>query len=267
MPTLAYTRFVIVSHLRCGTHMLRTMLESHPQIVCQSEVFNSDNPNLPYPLSTPTSEVLERWVYRPFPDAILCVGFVLQAYHPFGLKAFPGIRENPLWADIWPLLENTPGLRVIHLRRENLLRRHLSHILARKTGSWHQWDRDRALQVSHLERPPLVEPDRARRPPVRLEPDRLRLDFEEIEGLHRRVAHRFGDGAYLALRYEDLCSDPNRVGRALLSFLKVAASSLCPAVEKLEYRPLSASIENYEELRRAFSGTRWQRFFEDGQVG
>lgn len=260
---MGYTRFVIVSHLRCGTHMLRTMLESHPEIVCQSEVFNSDNPNLPYPLQTPTREVLDRWVYRRLPAEVRCVGFVLQAYHPFGLKAFPGIRENSLWADIWPLLEGMPGLRVIHLQRENLLRRHLSHILARKTGSWHDWDRDRVWNVSHIEKPSLCILNQLSRPSVRLESDRLRLDFEDIEQLHRRVTLRFRDLAYFPLRYEDLCADPDRVAAELLHFLGAAVTPLCPAVVKLEHRPPAVSIENYEELRQAFIGTRWQRFFDD----
>ncbi|MCG6863124.1 MAG: hypothetical protein LJE70_17900 [Chromatiaceae bacterium] len=260
---MAYTRFVIVSHLRSGTHLLRTMLESHPQIVCQTEVFNSDNPNLPYPLSTATREILERWVYRPFPEEIHCAGFVLQAYHPFGLKAFPGIRENPLWADVWPLLEGTSGLRVIHLRRANLLRRHLSHILARKTGSWHDWDSDRVWNVSHIQQPSLRKPDRPSRPSVRLDPDRLRLDFEDVERLHRRVVFRFRHTPYFPLSYEDLCADPGKVGDELLSFLGVGVEALHPAVAKLENRPLAVSIENYDELRRAFAATRWQSFFAD----
>lgn len=260
---MSYTRFVIISHLRCGTHMLRTMLESHREIVCQSEVFNSDSRNLPYPLTTPTREVLNRWVYRPLPAKTRCVGFVLQAYHPFGLRAFPGIRENPLWGDIWALLEGMPGLRVIHLRRENLLRRHLSHVLARKTGSWHDWDRERVWNVSHMEQPSIGDLNRLSRPSVRLDPKTLQLDFEDIEQLHRRVTHRFRDAAYFPLRYEDLCADPGRVGGDLLRFLGAKARPLCPAVEKIEQRPLDVSIENYEELRGTFTGTRWQSFFED----
>ena len=50
--------FVLVSYLRSGTHLLRTALESHPEIVCRAEPFNSDDRRLPYPLETPTAEVV-----------------------------------------------------------------------------------------------------------------------------------------------------------------------------------------------------------------
>lgn len=262
---MSYTRFVIISHLRSGTHLLRTMLESHLEIVCQTEVFNSDNQNLPYALSTPTSEVLDRWVFRDFPEPITCTGFVLQAYHPGGLKAFPGIRENPHWADIWPRLQNMSGLRVIHLRRDNLLRRYLSHMMARATGNWHHWDRDRVSTVSHIEKPSIQGRDANNRPPIKIDAENLKLDFEEVEELHQQVEQRFGQqfgqGAYLPLSYEQLCSEPTRMAGQLLQFLGVAVAPLQAAVNKIEDRQLEASIENYAELKQAFVNTRWQAFF------
>ena len=135
-----YQRFVIISYLRSGTHLLRTALESHPSIRCQTEVFNSDNPNLPYGLETPTQAVLDKWVYSNIAPEISRVGFVLQAYHPNALKAFPGIRANPRWSNIWDILMSMPDLKVIHLRRRNLLRRHLSHVQARASDQWHNWN-------------------------------------------------------------------------------------------------------------------------------
>ena len=263
---MQYTRFVIISHLRSGTHLLRTLLESHPGIVCQTEVFNSDNPNLPYPLSTPVDTVLNDWVFRDFPPETECAGFVLQAYHPGGLKAFPGIRENALWSEIWTRLQHMPDLKVIHLRRRNGLRRHLSHLMARRTGTWHHWDPEQVNEVTHLEKPVLQKPDAATRPRLRLDAERLRLDFEEVDQLHRRVTTLFGGGMYFPLVYEELAADPERWGAELLRFLGLAPQALKSAVSKLEKRPLRDSIENFDELKRAFSGTPWQGYFEDQYI-
>lgn len=259
---MAYTHFVIISHLRSGTHLLRTMLESHPALVCQSEVFNSDDPELPYPLSTPTREILDRWVYREFDGAIGAAGFVLQIYHPFGLRAFPGIRENPAWGNIWQILQAMPGLRVIHLRRDNDLRRHLSHVLARETGQWHDWKPGRVDTVTHLHKPQALERGGDTHAAVRLDARRLRTDFEEVEALHRAAERRFADGPYRALTYEALCEAPETLGAQLLDFLGLAPQALTPAVSRLESRPLDQSIENFAELRAAFQGTPWARFFE-----
>jgi hypothetical protein len=264
---VSYTRFVIISHLRSGTHLLRTLLESHPGLVCQTEVFNSDNPNLPYSLSTPVDDILSEWVFPDFPSQVQCAGFVLQAYHPGGLKAFPGIRENPSWSEIWPRLQGEPDLKVIHLRRQNGLRRHLSHILARRTGTWHHWDPVQVQKVSHIQAPVLREPKGEERPRVQLDSERLRIDFEEVEHLHQRVEGLFGQGMYYPLSYEQLIAEPEKQGADLLRFLDVAPKPLKAAVRKLESRPLYLSIENYEALSQKFVGTPWQSYFEESSGG
>lgn len=261
--TMQFTRFVIISHLRSGTHLLRTLLESHPGIVCQTEVFNSDNPNLPYPLSTPVEAILNEWVYRDFPPQIKCAGFVLQAYHPGGLKAFPGIRENPGWSEIWTRLQQMPDLKVIHLRRKNGLRRHLSHIMARQTGTWHHWDPAKVNDVTHIEKPLLQNHSGSPRPQVKLQAEQLRLDFEEVDQLHQRINSLFSSGLYFPLVYEDLVAEPERWGAELLGFLGVAPRELKAAVRKLENRPLSTSIENFDTLKQDFIGTPWQDYFEE----
>ena len=132
---MAYSRFVLVSHPRSGTHMLRTALESHPAIRCQSELFNTDNRQLPYPFSMPTREVLDGWAFHDYPPSIQCVGFVLHAYHPLGLSLVPEIRQNPDWGDVWTILGSMPDLRVIRLVRRNLLQRHLSHLVRGPQGA------------------------------------------------------------------------------------------------------------------------------------
>lgn len=238
------------------------MLESHPSVVCQSEVFNSDDPDLPFRLTVSSQEILDRWVYRKFDDSVRAAGFVLQIYHPWGLRAFPGIRENPHWADIWQLLEDMPGLKVIHMRRDNGLRRHLSHILARHTGDWHRWKPDLVQQVSHLHTPQIQSPPVTERPAVALDADRLRTDFEEVETLHGRVATRFRNHHYYPVSYEQLCTSPEVEGEALLRFLGLPPAKLTPAVSKVEKRPLQASISNFDALCSTFEDSQWSRYFE-----
>ena len=82
--TRPYRPFVLISHLRSGTHMLRTALDSHPQIRCQAEPFNANSPNLPYPSDTSTQDILNGWVFPSQPEEIQAVGFVLHSYHPGG---------------------------------------------------------------------------------------------------------------------------------------------------------------------------------------
>lgn len=263
---MGYGRFVLVSFPRSGTHLLRSCLESHPAIACQAEPFNPDDRRLPYPLSTPTREVLDGWVFHPrHPPEIEQVGFVLQAYHPWSLRTFPGARQNPAWADVWEILRAMDGLRVIHLERRNLLRRHLSFVTSRATGKWHQWDRSRVAGVSHLAPPPPGEigPRRGEAPAVPLEAERLRSDFEEVEHWRRAAREALAGRPCHVVVYEDLCREPDTVCRGVQEFLGVAPRILVPAVSKLDTRPLPKAIPNLDALAHAFRGTRWQPFFEE----
>jgi hypothetical protein len=247
--------------------MLRTSLESHPAIVCQSELFNTDNRKLPYPLEKPAREILDEWVYRAYPPEVQCVGFVLHAYHPWGLSLVPEIRQNPGWGDVWDILGGMDDLRVIRLVRRNLLRRHLSHIAARTTGNWHAWDAESVLKVTHLCGPPSPEqigPPPGPPPALRIDPDRLEADFLDVVRTRRFADEALRRRETLVLHYEDICRDYDGACRRVQQFLGASPIlDLRSAVEKLGQRSLAEAIANYEELKAHFAGTPWAEFFED----
>lgn len=256
--------FVLISFLRSGTHLIRTALESHPNIACQTEVFNSDNPHLPYPLSLKTEEVLTKWAFKVPDENTTHAGFVLQAYHPNGLKAFPGIRQNPDWNNVWDILASMPDLKVIHLRRSNLLKRHLSHRKARHTGQWHNWKSERLSNVSFLETPTAQQIDRpANAHALTLDADNLAVDFADVSAWHDFAERKLGHLPSLKLTYEDLCSDFEAQCQKAQAFLGVQQQPLTSAVNKLETDKLSSSIANYQQLKDAFAHTQWAEFFED----
>ena len=262
---LTFQPFVIISYLRSGTHLLRTSLESHPSIICQTEVFNSDNPNLPYPLSMPTQQVLDQWVYNKITAKIKHVGFVLQAYHPHSLRTFPGIRANKNWENIWSILANTPNLKVIHLKRKNLLKRHLSHLKARASGQWHNWNALQLGKVSLLERPAQSHIDQYQKSThsIIIDANLLKQDFLEVEYWHKKAEEFFKQHQCLAITYEDIAHDLSNQSLKVLNFLGASSLNLNSAVRKLEKRSLIESIANYYELKEVFTNTRWHAFFEE----
>jgi LPS sulfotransferase NodH len=256
--------FVIISYLRSGTHLLRTALESHSNIVCQTEVFNSDNPRLPYSLETPTEQILQNWVYNQATSQTSHIGFVLQAYHPFDLKAFPGIKANPEWANIWDILAATDNLKVIYLHRDNLLKRHLSHRKARKTGQWHNWKGEQLSNISLLEEPPQAHVNRE---PVstKLSLDAINLehDFQEVLGWQKFAKNKLRNKSHITLLYEDLCNDLAGQCAKVQDFLGVPQQSLSTGVSKLDSSKLSDSIVNYHTLKKHFADSEWARFFDE----
>ena len=258
--------FVILSYPRSGTHWLRTALESNPAIRCQAELFNSNNWGLPYPLSTPVEDILEGIAFRETPPEIAAVGFVLHAFQPWSLEAFPGLTENPNWEGLWPWLAQRSGLRVVHLVRRNLLRRHLSHRLMVETDFWHAWDPDRVDRVTHLGGRPGEHQIGRRpenRPTLELDPDDLARDFAEVERWTQEARRKLAPRKALEVAYEDLVAHFDRHSAEIQRFLGVEPQSLTGAMVKLERRPLRRAIRNYDALARHFAGTSWGGFFDD----
>ena len=135
-----------------------------------------------------------------------------------GLRAFPGLRENPRWRGLWAVLAATPRLRVIHLSREDLLARHVSQLTALRRAHWHAWDPARVDQVTHLRRPP--DAGIGHQGPassVRVDLDQLRADVEEILELRARVRERLTAGAIasemLGFVREGLSGNTSGMGR------------------------------------------------------
>ena len=149
--------------------------------------------------------------------------------------------------------------------RRNLLRRHLSHLLSRQTGKWHQWDPAKVSRVTHLAAPSAgeIEPRAGEPAAVEIDPRRLRTDFEDVERIRRDARERLASHPWIEVIYEDLCDDYTGVCAAVQRFLGLEPMDLEPATHKLETRPLARAVSNFVQLAEAFRDTRWSVFFDD----
>lgn len=225
---MSYTRYIILSSPRSGTHMLRSALGAHENLVCLSEVFNPHwYPDPPYNGDVDTPAVLHREIWGDYPDRVHAAGFcVHRSGAPLG-------RHQDLFA----VLDEINGLKVISLRRRNLLRRYLSYRIMREDKG----------------RPPI---------PKSLTVDELTQEFMAREAELAAYDRRFGD-ALLPVVYEDLVADFSKEIQRIQHFLKVRACQLHPVTKPNLSRPLSALIKNIEYLSRRFEATRWGWFFEE----
>ena len=133
-----YTRFLILGRSRVGSNFLRGLLNSHSQITVFGELFqNKEEIGWAMPgyrqsrrLMTLFHEepvrFLEEKVFHPFPHGVTAVGFKLFYYH----------ARDEAWRPVWDYLQAETGIKVIHLRRENILRTHLSKQQAEMTDVW-----------------------------------------------------------------------------------------------------------------------------------
>ncbi len=240
---LPYRRFLVLSSPRSGTHMLRTSLNAHPNIVCMTEMFNPDYTarGFDFAADTAVERILADHVYLPYPPGIDAVGFLLQR---------SGAR-CPHASILWPLLERDLDLQVVSLRRENLLRRYLSQRLRR-----------RERQHLGASSPP---PDLERTPPepIKLEFDHLIRDFEHQEHKRLELDRRFAGHRVTTVSYEELCHRYDETLNRLQRFLGVPPIELRPKTRKRAIPPLSQIVSNYRELKKDFADTAWAEFWDE----
>ena len=135
---------------------------------------------------------------------------------------------------------------VIFLHRRNMLRWHVSYLVAQQGGVW----------IACL-------PERGPRPPVWV--DEHGMPPADPGGLaHQHRARRFFAGhRCLDLWYEDLVNDFDAQMDTVQRFLGLVPQQLRPTCVKQENRPLCEAIANFDQLRSAWRGTRWEQFLRD----
>lgn len=241
-----YQRFIILGMGRCGSNLIRTALARHPGVVVFNELYNSTQGRIGWAQpgyrttkadlrlreSDPV-EFLEERVYRPMWPGVRAVGFKLFYYH------VPD--DSPLW----PALQGDPDLKVIHLKRRDLLEAYASLTVAEKTGVW--------IQPVHREAPKAPEQ-------VELEYEACLNYFTQAVAWRDEFDRRFPEA--LEIYYEDVIQDYVNQIQGIQSWLGVRPRRLHPTTRKQNRRPLQQLIANYRDLQARFRGSQWEYLFD-----
>lgn len=222
--------FVIRSYPRCGTHMLRTALSTHPEIVCHNEVFNPDVSG------DALKELSAEELYARHTGP--AEGFVVHGY-----TEIEKFAESHKTHELWPIIERErPQLLVIE--REDLLRRAFSVCIARKTNRWHSWKTE---QPKALISPELKKGD------VRWH---LQAAWES-----RLAGRRLFPWATF-ITYEQLVDDwDHRIVQIQQLCGATRILPIKPKTRKQDNRPINEMVSNYEFLRNEFKQTEYFQWF------
>jgi LPS sulfotransferase NodH len=243
-----YTPFIVLGRSRVGSNLLRSLLNAHPQIMAFGEVFREvrelDWDHVGYFQDRSSSALVQRDPVR-FVDSRL-LGRYPRSIRAVGFKIFYYHARDGAQAAVWPWLLQRPEIRVVHLKRENLLQTHVSRKRAALTGRW--------VNTSG-------QPDRA--VTMRLDYDEVLADFEQTRTWETECDRAFAGHPLLQVQYEQLVSDVQSEARRLEAFLGVAPHVVKPSTFQQSTQLLSATISNYEELKTRFAGTPWVGFFTE----
>ncbi len=269
-----YTRFVIVTAGRTGSTWLVDALGSHDEIVCFGSVFEVGADYVSFDVEgydnfdardralrdTAPVKFLRQRIFGQHHAGVRAVGFKFQYRNWFG---FPGLLEH-LVAD--------PQLKVIHLRRRNLLRALVSLRLAQMSGQYHRqsirlgWRRI-GLAVRHPAR--AIQRLRVRLAARHYAPPGLVLTSEECQQFFMRTklteAHYdnlFAEHERIEVLYEDMAEDFGSVSDKVQEFLGVTGRTLGSRHQPLNVAPTRQLMSNCDELYEAFKDTPHAVFFD-----
>lgn len=233
--------------------MLVQLLRSHPDICSHCEVFspkaitgitgsylqkNRAEPDFMQKLTIERDRDPVKFLYKIVLD--------LQGKKVAGFKLKHDELVLPAYRTLRDEIAGDIDFRIIHLRRENLLRRYLSHYVAN--------------HITHVTLAVLNQsiPDV---PQVRLNPQECERNFEMVRAREKQFADLFANHRNFFITYEEVASGDAEQLAALQDFLGVPPRALTTTTKKLGKDDLREAIENFDELRDYFALTPFAEFF------
>lgn len=221
------TNFVIVAHARSGSHMINSLLNSHPDIRSNGEKFNLVNQE---ECDLLFSE------YATIPD---------KTEKILGFKLAYQLRTNKR-NDIWSKILKNNQFKVIHWYRSNLLRVYVSREIATKTEKW----------MGRGEQPGLSDKK------IMVDMDQCMRWINKMSHLHTLIQFDFRHHLCFSVSYENFLFDKNKAIE-ILNFLGVDSTiQLSTDLIRQNPEPLDQLIINYHEFAAAFQKTKWSVFLD-----
>lgn len=254
-------RFVVLGTQRTGTTLVRTSLDSHPDIRCHGEVFVVGRWPERFTRRKPYTEPDGYWAYR-------------RASLPARLASFlqPDRTVARFLDDLYAGNESAIGFKLmlteaqrfpaavrylkanrvaaIHVLRRNLLDVMISRRMARTTGVYHR----------HADTTPASD-GRPARAPLRLTLDtgRLLRDLEAIAEEDRRWQELAYDQLpFMRVYYEDFVASRDARSKELLDFLGVAPRPLSSPLRKVVESDWRQVVVNPQGVEAVLRGTTFE---------
>ena len=277
-------RFIILSLQRSGSHFLRGLLDSNPNVEAFGEIFHQNPLIRSRPLAThnkirpfSSKDLVETYlnsvVFEDHPDNLMAIGFKYVYFHEPYEKAsrfktldylFNAIRfnksyrsslyNNTLWRKLCDYLKSN-DIYILHPIRWNLLNRYLSQRLASKSNAWidirssEDNARDESLQKKYKE-------------PVHFQAGDVLKDIRLAGAAQMKLRKTFKQGLYREVSFEGLQQDTEEEMEGVLRFLGLPIIKLASDTRKQRQGQQREWISNYDELKKELRGTDAEKFFE-----
>lgn len=226
-----YKKFIVISTSRTGSTLLMALLNNHKNVICDGELFKN--------LNGKSCEYIWYDFFNHKPKNIKQVGFKLFYSHP---------RDKD--KTVWDIILNDKDIKIIHLMRKNILRIYLSQRIGIKTKQW----------TENVNRPHNIS----------LESKKVDIDFQECSDAFNKITdyqdktkQMFKNHEYLEVYYEDIVENREIELDRIFDFLNVEKMEVTANNKKQNPETFDELINNYSDLKKKFSNTKWEYLFED----
>jgi hypothetical protein len=140
-------------------------------------------------------------------------------------------------------------IRVIHLRRDNLLKQYVSKVLAPRKFGHQRWASSEPL--------PIVS--------TKISPTQAMTEMRQIQNSFREYERMFSDHRKIELVYETMIEGQSltaATAAAISNLLELDPAPMNAEAVKVNPDDLRLLIENYDELVSAMRGTEFERFLD-----
>jgi LPS sulfotransferase NodH len=241
---------IILTSQRSGSTFLQYCLDAHPSIRCYGEWLVGGHLVAPQPFRG-RRILTKAWRYVVIrawdPVSILDRHYAREEAPVVAFRAMYNHVDNRRVRDY---LVRHSEIRVIHLRRDNLLKQYVSKVLlgAKRERAW-QPHTDHRIPVVSVR----ISPERAIK-----EMSRVRdafADFEQLLSGHRKIE----------LVYERMVNGQTLSHEAwskISELLEIEPAEIGSDLVKMNPHDLRPMVENYEELAAALAGTEFERYLD-----
>lgn len=266
-----YCKFLLISTQRSGSSFLTTLFQSHPSIVCYTELLSINQCSFGYPFFFEENDkkmlLLRNKNIVRFIKKIIFRGY-LDEFKAVGFKTHYDQLAYPLFEKAFRYLKKHKEIKIIHLIRKNFLQTLVSNELAVVTNQYFTTNpviTEKIINSGLLDKQfsySVVEKD-LENVCISLDFEKVRNYFEETERSIELYRNAFSLHEMKEIFYEDLIQNQQQVTETLLNFLGVENKTLSSVLLKQNTRTLSDVIINYKELEEKFRGSKWAWFFTE----
>lgn len=271
-------RFVIFSHPRSGSTLLCSILTSHPDILCHSELFCHNKIGYAGGFQKIYGNSIEKEISREdlvsgrvgidtvegrnrFPE-----NFLIKIWQNsfdnkvVGFKLFQNQNKN-----VADLLVRDKNIKKILMLRQNKIRCYVSQLIAKKTGKW-SIDKNETINKNRNMQSAID---------LKVTSKKVTVDVDKLNKWSQQYDRYFDylrkclvdtNQCFIEVTYEDLVgSNRESVKSRLLEFIGVSAqfSHLQGTIKKQNPEKLSDLISNFDELKEKLVGTELEPMLSD----